>query len=153
VVAGKRVEVAHFWQDHCLSIRVFRSRKSLPVIGWIQSGTTRIRIRETEVVPEVPLSLNPSGWLPFVAVLASFVATLAYDRPGTGHDVFEAAASLDARFDLARFHVERPTPPRVIRGDSRGCSKGADSSVKGAERSTWMSTMMAGPPIVEWVEP
>lgn len=71
-----RLEIAHFWQDVCLSIAVYPAGPSGSVPeSWIDAVDTRIRLRSVEPVDAIPREWGVAGWSPFLVLFFSILGT------------------------------------------------------------------------------
>lgn len=103
----RRLEIAHFWQDVCLSIVVHRSEsEQSEQEDWIDAGDTRVRIRGVEDVSPVRGEWGPATWCPPLLVLLAVVVTFIAERP--------AAEGIDELVNKMRVQAENETaiPPR-----------------------------------------
>lgn len=78
-VQRRKLEIAHFWQDVCLSIRVAHTRAQTGFEGphWIDAGNTAIRLREVPDVPRVGRDPSVTLWLPGLLILACIFTAFA----------------------------------------------------------------------------
>lgn len=78
----RRLEIAHFWQQVCLSISVHESdTEPSEREDWIDAGDTRVRLRGVEAVAPIGGEWGPAAWGPPVLVLLTIVGALICERP------------------------------------------------------------------------
>lgn len=91
-MGGKRVEIAHFWQDHCLAILVVTTPRVPSEPTWLDAGPTRVRLRPVDAVSIVPAARGFLGWGPFAFLLGSFFLAILLQQPMREDDLLEIVA-------------------------------------------------------------